>query len=243
MTSALLAAVAVAVAVAIQLASGSGFGLLAAPLLLLVEPDAVPVPLLLVTVPVMLVAAWQDRSGLAGGFELGRVVATAVPAAVLTAAVAPQVLAPATVLALGVLEVVVAGAALTGWRCADVPVVAPAAGLASGALAALVATPGLPVLVVYRNPAPAAYRANLAVYYLVITVASISFIQGLRGIGPDALAATARLLPGVVAGWPLGAWLAGLVPGRQLRPAGLTLAALAGVALILKAAASCDRGR
>lgn len=237
MISALLAAAAVAVAVAIQLASGSGFGLLAAPLLLLAEPDAVPVPLLLVTVPVMMVAAWQDRAGLAGGFELGRVIATAVPAAVVTAAVAPAVLAPATVLMLGVLEVVVAGAALAGWRLADTPVVAPAAGLASGALAALVATPGLPVLVVYRNPSPAAYRANLAVYYLVIAVASIGLIQALRGIGPDALATTAHLLPGVLAGWPLGAWLARLVPGRHLRPAGLTLAALAGAALIVKASA------
>ncbi|MFT3971343.1 MAG: hypothetical protein QM695_13960 [Micropruina sp.] len=235
MTSALLAAVAVAVAVAIQLASGSGFGLLAAPLLLLVEPDAVPVPLLLVTVPVMVVAAWQDRAGLAGGFQLGWVVAAAVPAAVVTAAVVPAVLAPGTVLMLGVLEMLVAGAALAGWRLPDAPVVAPAAGLASGALAALVATPGLPVLVVYRNPIPTAYRANLAIYYLLITVASIGLILGLRGIGTEALVVTARLLPGVLAGWPLGAWLGRRMRAGQLRPVGLTLAATAGAALIVKA--------
>lgn len=237
MIAVLLAAAAVAVAVAIQLASGSGFGLLAAPLLLLVEPDAVPVPLLLVTVPVMLVAAWQDRTGLAGGFELGRVVIAAVPAAVVAAAMAPAALAPAVVLMLGILEVVVAGAALAGWRLPEAPLVAPAAGVASGTLAALVATPGLPVLVVYRNANPSAYRANLAVYYLVITVASIGLILGLRGIGTDALAATARLLPGVLVGWPLGVWLGRRIAARQLRPVGLTLAALAGAALIVKASA------
>ncbi|MFT3833463.1 MAG: TSUP family transporter [Micropruina sp.] len=237
MIPALLAAAAVAVAVAIQLASGSGFGLLAAPLLLLVEPDAVPVPLLLVTVPVMLVAAWQDRAGLAGGFELGRVVVAAVPAAVVTAAVAPAVLAPAAVLILGVLEVVVAVAALAGWRLPAVPVVAPIAGLASGSLAALVATPGLPVLVVYRNANPVAYRANLAVYYLGITVASIGLILGLRGIGTDALVVTAQLLPGVLVGWPLGAWLGRRMPAGRLRPVGLTLAVVAGAALIVKASA------
>ncbi|WP_298133162.1 TSUP family transporter [Micropruina sp.] len=237
MIEVLLAAAAVAVAVAIQLASGSGFGLLAAPLLLLVEPNAVPVPLLLVTVPMMLVAAWQDRAGLAGGFDLGSVVVVAVPAAVVAAALAPAALAPAVVLMLGILEVVVAAAALAGWRLPETPMVAPAAGLASGTLAALVATPGLPVLMVYRNANPVGYRANLAVYYLVVTVASIGLILGLRGIGTDALVAAARLLPGVLAGWPLGAWLGRRMRARQLRPVGLILAAVAGAALIVKASA------
>ncbi|MFT4294081.1 MAG: TSUP family transporter, partial [Micropruina sp.] len=126
-------------------------------------------------------------------------------------------------------------AALAGWRLPDAPAVAPVAGAASGALSSLVATPGLPVLVVYRNDDPVAYRANLAVYYLVITVVSIGLLLGVHGIGPDVLATTARLLPGVLAGWPLGVWLSRLIPGRRLRPAGLTLAALAGAALIVKA--------
>lgn len=236
MTATVLATAAVALAVALQLASGSGFGLVAAPLLLLVLPGAVPVPLLLVTVPVMAAATWQNRAGLAAaGFELWPVAALAVPAAIGLAIVAWGTPAPAALIAIGLIELVAAVAGLAGWRVRQSRGSLLTAGLLSGALSTLVATPGPPVVVTYRSPDAAAYRANLSVYYLLITLVSLAPLIGWHGLSVDTALLTVGLLPGVLVGWPLGLWAARRLPAHRLRPAGLVLAGAAGVGLVLKA--------
>lgn len=229
-----LALLAVAVAAGLQVASGSGFGLIAAPLLLLILPPAVPVPLLLITVPVMLLTVWQNRSGLAAGFELWPVVALAAPSAVGLALVQPASLAPSVLLAIGVIELAAAVAGLRGWTLPQSRRVLLAVGAFSGALTTLVATPGPPVVVAYRNPDPAGYRANLSVYYLLITLVSLGLLTAWHGLTGATAVRAAMLLPGVLAGWPLGVWLARRLSSGLLRPAALVLAGAAGVGLIVK---------
>ena len=103
-------------------------------------------------------------------------------------------------------------------------------------LGTVVATPGPPVVVAYRQPDPVRYRANLALLFLVVAVVAVigratagqlgatDWRLGLMGLGPALL------------GLAIGRLLARRVPAGWVRRAGLLLACGSGVLLLVSAA-------
>ena len=105
----------VAIAVVAQAGTGAGFGIIAAPLLLIVSPELVPGPLLVLTVVVMLGVTWQNRTGLRH-FDLGDALLGAVPAAAGSLWILPLLNTQLSSMVIGSLVVASVAAGLAGWK-------------------------------------------------------------------------------------------------------------------------------
>lgn len=219
----------------VQGATGIGFALLVAPVAGMIDPQLVPVAVLVPMVPLTAMVAWRERGHIdlrgAGWITLARVVAT--PLGVwLLIAVSERQLA----LLVGAVTVV----------AASVSLIAPAfdptkpALLVAGAVTAVSETAsgigGPPYALVYQHrPAPE-LRATVALCFLVGQVVSlIGLAVGGRLTGAG-LSASLWLVPVVVVGAVLSSTVHDRVGGRGLRIGILVCAAVSGVAVMVRAA-------
>jgi len=230
-STALLVSLVLAVAVAVHVVTGSGFGLIAAPLLLALDPELVPVPLLLVSLLVMAAVGGRDRAGLRH-LDLWPAALAAVPAAVAALWVAPHLGRQTTAVVVGAAVVMAVVAALRGWRVPAGRWPLVVAGGFAGALSTLAATPGPPIVVAYRASDPVRLRANLCLFFLVTCAVSLGTLAVAGDLSVHALGETARLLPGVLLGLALGPAVRRRVPATAVRPVALWLCLAAGLALL-----------
>lgn len=232
----LAANAAVLAAATVQFITGSGFGILAAPFLLLVSAQFLPGPLLVVTLVVMLLSLMQDRIRRVD-FTLGPAAALGVPGALLGVWLSTVTDAAVLGVVIGVSILSVSVSALSGRALRQTPTTLTVAGGVGGVLAGLAATPGPPVVVVYRNDDARHYRGNLSLYFLIVCVASIVVLLAGQGtIGSDQMMlGGAVLLPGVLLGVLLARPLRTRVPTGVLRPCSLALSGAAGVIVLVGA--------
>lgn len=223
----------VAIAVVAQAGTGAGFGIIAAPLLLIVSPELVPGPLLVLTVVVMLGVTWQNRTGLRH-FDLGDALLGAVPAAAGSLWILPLLNTQLSSMVIGSLVVASVAAGLAGWKVRHSRGTLLAAGVLGGALGAVAATPGPPLVVVYQTADIFRYRANLSVYFLAVCLTSLTGLILSGGFGTGELISSLWLLPGVVIGALMCKPAVHRIPVRSIRPASLGLCLVAGAGLILK---------
>lgn len=229
----LAASVIVAVCVLVQALTGSGFGILAAPLLLLTVPQLVPVPLLMITVLLMAMLLLLDRHGLRHR-ELGPALAWSVPGAVVGMLAGPSLSGRWTAIVVGALVVGSVAAALGGWVLPQTPRAVAAAGAVGGAMGSLAATPGPPVVLVYRTSDLVRYRANLALFFMVSSsVSLLSSVLTAATSGVQVLLAL-ELVPGAVAGALAARSLRTRVPAHVVRPLALGLSLVAGLGLVAR---------
>lgn len=213
------------VAAAVQALTGSGFGLVAAPLVVLLAPDLLPGPLLVVTLGIMaaaLVAGW--RTGGRPGREdvallwpagLGIVVGVLVTAPALGWITAHQPLVT-TLVGVGVIVSVAPTLLPARWRPAFGGGRTPrarqkimgGAGAAAGVLTVTAALPGPPLILAYSARDAARYRTGLAVLFLVASVASLAVLVPTTGVAPGGWEGTGVFSAGVAVGYILG-FLAG----------------------------------
>lgn len=227
----------VAIAVVAQAGTGSGFGIIAAPLLLIVNPDLVPGPLLLITLVVMLVVTWQNRTGLRH-FDLGYALLGAVPGAAGGLWILPLLDTKLSTIIVGSLVVASVVAGLSGWKVHQSRGALWAAGMLGGVLGTVAATPGPPLVVVYRTPDVFRYRANLSVFFLAACLTSLAGLVLSGGFGARELIISLWLLPGVVIGALVGKPVVSRLPAASIRPASLGLCLVSGAGLLLKASLS-----
>lgn len=192
---------------AIQSATGSGFGLVAGPALILIAPQLVPAPLLLLTLPIMGLVAIRERRhcdlkavliasatmipGIAAGlWFLGRVEVTVVHVLVAVVALA-------------------AGAALlTGKSFGGTSHALAGAGIAAGFMGALAAMPGPPLSLTYRTPNAAELRSTLSTIFLLMAAATLAALQFQVGITRVELLTALALSPLLLCGHALGTLVA-----------------------------------
>ena len=192
---------------AIQSATGSGFGLIAGPALILIAPWLVPAPLLILTIPMMLLVATRERGhcdtravGIASFTMLpGIAVGLWFVQRVDTAAV--QLLVAMLALAAG--AAMLAGKSVTGSRRT-----LAGAGAAAGFMGALAAMPGPPLSLTYRPNDAAALRSTLSTIFLVMAAATLVALQFQIGITGNELLTAAALSPLLVCGHLLGSQMA-----------------------------------
>jgi hypothetical protein len=220
-------------AVVAQAATGSGFGIIAAPLLLMVDPELVPGPLLLITLIVMLVVTWQNRAGLRR-FDLGYAMLGALPAAVGSLWILPLLDAQLSDIVVGSLVVVSVAAGLAGWRVRQGGTALCIAGIIGGVLGTVAATPGPPLVIVYQTPHLFRYRANLSAFFLGVCLTSLVGLILTRAFGTRELTTSLWLLPGVLIGGLVSKPVVRRLPVALIRPASLGLCLVAGAGLVLK---------
>jgi hypothetical protein len=228
--------VASAVGGVIQGAIGFGFALVAVPTIALVEPDAIPVTVMLMAVPMTIVMALRERAHIdVGGFAtimVGRVVGIAggvlllelVPESGLTVLVGVMIL-------LGV-ALSVGGLDIEPQRWVNV-----GAGVLSGVMGTTSAIGGPALAVVYqRRPGPE-LRSTLALSYLAGIVIAVGALAAVGRVEGWHVWLALELVPALLLGLWLSFRLASVLDRGWLRPAVLAFAAVSGVVIVVRGVA------
>ncbi|MGY2078422.1 TSUP family transporter [Modestobacter sp. SYSU DS0657] len=231
MTAWLLCGLVVVVATMAQATAGVGFGVVAGPLVLLVRPDLVPGPILLIGLFVTVAVAWSERAAweprVLGGAALASVPG-ALGGVLLLRALDDDVLA----LTVGALVLVACLVTAVGLQLPSGPAALRWAGLTAGVFSTVAAAPGPPMVVTYRPPSAASQRANLALFFVVTSVVSLALLSvGGELTGPAALSGVA-LLPCVLLGQLLARPVRRRVDLAVVRRLALGLCAASGVLLL-----------
>lgn len=194
-----LAVAVVAVGTAIQSAVGFGLALIAAPLLLLINRNLVPGPLIAAALFLVVWLAWADRDAIdLTHFKaalLGRLVGTP-PAALLMGTVSVVTFD----MVFGVLVLLAVLISLVHANIKATPVNIFFATILSGFMSTISSIGGPPVALVYQNARGPALRANLSVLFAMGCLVSLVALAIVDRFHPRDLLYSLMLLLGVVPG-------------------------------------------
>jgi uncharacterized membrane protein YfcA len=218
----------------IQGAIGFGFALVAVPALVLVRPDAVPVTIMLVALPMSSVMSVRERhhidrpgflaimAGRATGVFLGVAVLLLVPERSLAIVIGAAVIVAVVLSAVGL--------DLQPRRWLNV-----GAGVLSGVMGTTAAVGGPALAVVYqRRPGPE-LRSTLALSYLAGLLLGLVALGAVGRVHAWHLALALVLIPGMFLGLWLSVRLANWLDRAWLRPLVLAFAGISGVAIVVRA--------
>ena len=212
---------------------GFGVNLLAAPVLALVEPDALPATLILVALPLAFGMAVRehghtDWTGLRW-LVVGRVPGTAL--GVLVVATLPADGLAAVIGALVLLAVAMSAVA------PPLPVTrtsAVAVGALSGAMGTASSIGGPPPALLYQHHPGPVLRSTTAALFVVGTILSTLALAVAGQVGRDHVGLAVALTPAVAGGLLLSRLLRHRIDAGWLRPAVLVVAAVAAVATLVR---------
>lgn len=234
MTSALvLGAVVVLLGAVVQGAAGYGMNLLAAPVLTLVDPQLVPVPLLLLSSTHAVLAAIREHThvdwrGVAWTMA-GRLPGTAI--GVLIVVLLPQ--GPfSIVVGIAVLTCVVLS--LTAWHPRPRPPALVIGGLAGGTFGTAATTGGPPVAILYQHERGPIIRSTMAMYFLCGSLISVAGLALGGQVDETALMQAAVLLPGMLLGFVLSNPVKKVLDTGWMRPTVLGISGLSATVLIAR---------
>lgn len=217
----------------IQGTVGFGANMLAAPVLAVIEPEALPATLMLLVIVLALPMVQRERAevdwqavrwlmiGRVPGTILGSVVVVAVTADTLS------VLAGAAVLLAVAISVVSASVPVT--RASTI-----ATGVASGAMGTATSIGGPPLALLYQHREGPRLRATLAATFVFGTVLSLAALAVAGAVAGWHLALALALLPGTVFGVVISSRLTHRVDGAWLRPLVLALASLVALVAVVR---------
>ena len=217
----------------LQGAVGFGMGILGSPILILIDPRLVPGPVLASTMVFTLMVTLRERRGIdLGGLRwamIGRIAGTFPAAAVL--AVLPEsqlsrVFGLAVILAVAI--------SVSGVHIQPRPLTLLAGGVLSGLLGTVAAIGGPPIALLYQNASGARFRGTLSSLFLVGTIISIAALVPAGRFGGEELRLSLFLLPGALFGFLVSRRLASRLDRGHTRPAVLSMAAVAGVIVVVR---------
>lgn len=220
----------------IQSLIGFGLAVVASPLLYLVEPELVPVPVILMGFSIALLTLLRERSALEfSGLQyalLGRIPGGILGAALLLAA-------PEPVLGLAIATIVFLAVALSLLRLS-----APInrltlfiAGTVSGIFGTIAAIGGPPMAILLAGKDPAKFRAALSAFFIFSSLIALSILAFAGLVTEAQLWWSVTLLPAVLAGYWVAGKLLGRVDKQKTRVATLVLCSLSALLLTLKSLA------
>lgn len=227
----------VTVGAAIQGTVGFGANLLAAPVLAVIEPEALPATLMLLVFVLSVPMVLRERHGVdwqaVRWLTIGRV-----PGAVIGSLVVVAVTAD-TLSVLAGLAVLLAVA--TSLMRATVPVTRAttiATGMVSGAMGTATSIGGPPVALLYQHREGPRLRATLAAAFGCGIVLSLAAVAVAGAVAGWHLALAFALLPGTALGMVASGRLTHRVDGAWLRPIVLALAATVALVAVVRGLAS-----
>lgn len=224
-----------AVATVVQGTVGVGFAMVAVPVISLIDPELAPVPQLLVVLPLVIAMAWRERRSmdLSG---VGWIIAGRFPGAMLglgLLAIATQTILDVFI---GIVVLFAVAILATGVHVRRTAPTEFVAGVAAGTTGLVASMGGPPIALIYSRDEAATIRSTLAAIFTVgVTISTIvRFASG--NVTTTDLQASLILFPAVVLGYAISVPLAGRIGTSTVRLAILTVCALAGVALLGRAA-------
>ncbi len=229
----LLAALFVAVGAGTQACIGIGMGLIAGPLLVVIEPTFVPGPMLMVAGGINVRNAIADRASL-NAPALGRQLVSA-PLGLAGGLALLSVLSDRSLaIAVSLFVLLAVAVQAVGTRPPEGRLADYAAGAGTAFSSSVAAVPG-PVYAVFASHwQPAALRATLATYMLVVGASIIGALVIIGDFGLRQLWFGLGLLPAVLLGLPIGRWLRPRLAGTQFRMIVLGVAATSAAVVLLR---------
>lgn len=229
-----LAAAVVAVGALVQGSIGFGMNVVAAPLAVLIDPAFVPGPLLVTsTLLVMLAAVREHRHIEFRG--VGWTFAGRIPGTVL-GGLAVAVLADDSLeLLFGGLLLVGVGLTASRLRIERTATTMAGTGFVSGLMGTATSVGGPPIALVYQREVGPVIRGTLSAIFLVGSAISLGTLAAVGELGTGEIGTGLALMPGVAVGYLASSLAIKVLDRRSLRPVVLTVAALAALAVLVRA--------
>ena len=228
-----LCSLTVLVGATLQGSIGFGMGLFASPILILVDERFVPAPILLSTWVMTTFLIFRERHAIdVGGLRwavVGRAVGTLAAATLLM--FLPRDRMP---LMCGIIVLVGVAMSLSGLRFHPSRSVLVGAGAMSAVMGTVASIGGPPIALVYQHGTGARLRATMSSFFWIGTAMSLVVLRVMGRFGKDEVYLTLVILPGVLIGVIASHWTLAVVDRGFVRPVVLTLAAVAGLAVIVR---------
>ena len=228
------AAAIVMVGAILQGSVGFGLGMLAAPLLVLIDPNFVPAPLLSAALALTLLVAQRERHSIdfrgIGWALIGRVPGTLLGAIVVV--VAPQ---KATTILVGVVVFVAVALIGSGVSLPRTPRVLLGAGTLSGFMGTTTSIGGPPIAALYHDASGSRVRGTMSGFFVIGLIITLTALAAVGRFGRPELFLGACLLPGAVIGYAVSSHIAPILDKGYTRACVLTVSALAGLSVIVQA--------
>ena len=229
----LLANLVVFIGAALQGSIGFGLGLFASPLLMLIDPEFIPGPLLSNGLVLTLLLSYRERASIVlkdiGWAVLGRIVGVA-----LAAAVVASITTDGLALMLGVLVLLLVGVSMSGLRFEPTRISLSVAGCLSGFSGTVASVGAPPMAIVYQNAKGSKIRGTLSAFFVIGILISMCGLGLVGRYGPPQILTALRILPGLLIGFLVSRRLAAILDRGRTRHAVLSLCAVGGVALIVR---------
>ncbi len=217
----------------LQGVAGYGIGTLAAPLLFLISPILLPAPLILNAAVLTVFMLVRNRGAMAireVRFAIGGGVIGTILAALILLVLSPK----GFELIFGILILTGVALSLGGLRPALNARNSVIAGAASTFMGTITAVGGPPIAMIYQNQKGPLVRANMSAFFLTASFFSLAALLYSGYLGVRELRLFGLTFPGMLIGFWLSGHLVHRMPANGLRPVILTIAAVAGIAALVR---------
>jgi uncharacterized membrane protein YfcA len=216
----------------VQGTTGFGLNVLVAPVAALLNPDLVPVPLILTAVVHTTLLAWSERRNLRIG-EVGWVLVGRIPGVVIGVWVLSVVSQESIQVVFGVILLLVIGISMYRRGIPRTPFTLSVAGTIAGITGSTVSVGGPPVALVLANDT-SRLRSNLATLQALSTIMTIAGLWVGGHIARSDIWVSIRLMPALLLGFALSRPLIGHLDRGRTITAVYSISAIAAVALLIK---------
>jgi uncharacterized membrane protein YfcA len=217
----------------VQGSIGFGVNVVAGPILVLIDPELVPGPALVIAFALTVLVALRERGSTdLGGFKwvfVGRVPGT-IAGAFAVAAIPQQGVA----MALASVVLVAVLLSVAGWRVRRTPSTLAGAGALSGFMGTISSVGGPPVALLYQDERGSEVRGTLSSIFAVGALFSIVVLALAGEFGWHELRISLVLLPAVVVGFAVSRWTSAILDRGFVRPAILVLCAASAIAALVR---------
>ena len=215
----------------IQTTIGFGMAIIAAPLLIHISIDYVPVPIILVAFFISLLNTFRNRSSVdIGGLKMA--IIGRIPGSIIGAILLLYVSVSTLSLWLGILVLLSLLVSLLPYRLEPTPTRMTIAGFLSGFMGTSSGIGGPPVALLLQNQESSKLRGNLSAFFLFSSIISLLIQIAVGYLNIQHLILTLPLLPAAIAGYITGQMMADHIPQEIIRYLALILCFLAGSSAI-----------
>ncbi|MBF0176049.1 MAG: sulfite exporter TauE/SafE family protein [Magnetococcales bacterium] len=229
-----LMAVVILVGAIVQGSVGFGHALVSAPVAMLVLPELVPGPIIVVSLGVTLATLARDHKTMGRPQGLLWILVGLFPGLGLGSQALVLLSLRETDLFFGGAVLVTAGISFAGWRVRIHPLTLVPAGLLAGFMSITTTMGGPPLAIALQELPGPQLRGTLAFSFIVSTLTSLSVLHAIHRFGSKELSVGLSLLPFALLGVFLSAPLAHWLDRGRTRTAVLLLAAAAGLLVIIR---------
>ncbi len=230
---AILACSIVAVASCVQGSIGFGLAVLAAPILVLIEPEFVPAPLILNGMILVVLLAYRERKTV-DRYGVKWMAVGCVPGSAIAAVVLAMLSESGFRIMFSMLVLIAVVLSVIGYSIRLTRVNILIAGVLSGFMGTTFSIGGPPVALVYQHLPGDRFRGTLSTYFCVAgTFALIALILAGR-CGKDELLLALVILPGLLIGLAFSKLTASMLDRHSMRPAVLVLSAVSAIAVLIR---------